>query len=190
MACTRCCFGCFQGNFVALFEILPASEPAGLDETENRPEVAGGVFDRGAGEGDSSGGIELGDGLGMICVRVADQRRLVDHGDGVLLLQMPGEIPGEGAIGGEDDVARADRVAEAVALRPVEDDDFAAGGEAGELSLPVPKQGGGDNDQGRSGVWRSCEQVLDGGDRLQGFSKAHVVRQEGTLITLQPIDQP
>ena len=61
-------------------ELLGRAQQAGIDEVEDRPQVAEPVLDRRAGERDARVGLERLDGLGLLGRRILDRLGLVEDG--------------------------------------------------------------------------------------------------------------
>ena len=81
-----------------------AAEHAGVQELEERPELAQVVLDRGAGEREAVVGPEQARGLGGLRAVVLDGLRLVEDGVAEIHLRELDGVAAERAVGGEDQV--------------------------------------------------------------------------------------
>ena len=76
-------------------ELLRRSQQPGIDEVEDRPQVAEPVLDRRAGERDARVGLELLDGPGLLGAGILDRLRLVEHGQAPRRRSEPGRAGAE-----------------------------------------------------------------------------------------------
>ena len=69
----------FRRAFNEACEFLPGPEQTGVDEIENRPQIAKTVFHRGAGERKPCGCVQALDGAGLFGAGILDSLRFVKH---------------------------------------------------------------------------------------------------------------
>ena len=134
-------------------EIGPAAEQAGIEKIEERPEIAGPVFDRGAAHGDARRCLELLDGLCLSGPGIFDCLSLVEDDEAPWIRGEPVEAR-DLRVGGEDDVGPLHPLERTGAAAPcpvgrirgVRGDDLEERGEADDFLPPVAQQRGGGND--------------------------------------------
>ena len=164
---------------------LARPHESGIDEVEDRPEVAKPVLDGRAGEGDAGFGPELLDRLGLLGRRILDGLGLVEHG------QPPGH-PRQPWCPCQEAVARDDQIGARQVLRPLnrflalcrrgmEHDRFEARCEALDLGSPIGEQGGRRHEKaGLALLARLVLQHQKQRQDLDGLAEPHVVGQAGS----------
>ena len=88
------------------------AEHAGVEELEDRPELAQVVLDRRAAHGQAVPAAEQPGGLGGLALGVLDRLGLVEDHVVELDLAQLGDVGAEGAVGGDDQVVLGERLAE------------------------------------------------------------------------------
>ena len=88
------------------------AEHAGVEELEDRPELAQVVLDRRAAHRQAVPAAEQPGGLGGLAVGVLDRLGLVEDHVVELDLRQLGDVGAEGAVGGDDQVVLGERLAE------------------------------------------------------------------------------
>ena len=73
--------GCVESRLRERRERLAGAEQAGVDEVEDRPEIAEAVLDRRAGERDARPRVDLLGGARLLGAGVLDRLRLVEDGE-------------------------------------------------------------------------------------------------------------
>ena len=136
-----------DGQFVAFAEVVAVAQVAGHDEVHERPDVAHGVFHRGAGEDEFAGGAEHPGGLRVLSVRVLDVLGFIQNDVGELEGAVARGVAAQERIAGDDEVGPGDFREMAGALGAFDDDDFALGREFLHFALPVEDERRGADDQ-------------------------------------------
>ena len=173
-----------------LLEDRGGAEHPGVEELEDRPELAQVVLDRRAAHGQPVPPLEQPGRLGRLAVGVLDRLRLVqDHvieGD---LAQLD-DVGPEGPVGGDDQVVVGELVAGGVAVRPGVVEDPEPRAELLGLGLPVEDQRPGDDDQARPPREPPGPPALEQGEDLHGLAQAHVVGQDAAEVELLEVFEP
>lgn len=124
-------------------------EETGHEEGEKGAEVVERVFERGAGEEETAGGVKGAQGLGVAGAAVFDVLGFVGDDAGEVHGGKKFFVAGEGGVGGDDEVMGGEGGGIGEAALPVVDGDAELRGEAGGLAAPVFDEGGGaDNEDG------------------------------------------
>ena len=169
-----------DGFLVAVLEISARSEVAGQEEFEEGPEVAHGIFERGAGENEARTGLHRVGGFGVLAFGIFDVLGLVEDDRGEREVLVMRDVAAEQGVARHDEVVAGDLGEKFFPVRTAEGEDLEAGGESCRFASPVPDERGGADHKVRA--WCGLE-IREG---LNGFAKAHVVRQKPGLAGEQP----
>ena len=126
-------------------ELPGRAEQTGIDEVEDRPQVAEPVLDRRAGQGDARAGLERLDGAGLLGRRVLDRLGLVEDDEPPRRGGEPGHAR-QRAVAGDDEVGVTDMAGVGRLqllgwhLRGMGDDRLQARCKACDLGRPVGEQ--------------------------------------------------
>ena len=154
------------------------AEHAGVEELEDRPELAQVVFDRRAADRQAMPCSEQACGLRRLAVGVLDRLRLVEHHVVKLKVGQLGDIGAERAVGSDDQVVFGELLAKRVAARAGVVKHLEPGRELGSLLDPVEDQRARHNRQGRSLGLAAVPPALEQGQDLDRLAQTHVVGED------------
>ena len=173
-----------------LLEHGVAAEHAGVQELEDRPELAQVVFDRRAADGQAVPAAQEPGGLGRLALGVLDRLGLVEHDVVELEVGELGDVGAQGAVGGDDQVVLGEPLAEGMAARSGVVEHLEPGRELGGLLDPVENQRAGHDGQARPLGLAAEPPPLKQGQHLDRLAQPHVVGQDAAEAESLEVVEP